>query len=91
MKSIEKSWKTLVFKRNLNHSSTTYRSHGILITFQLNYYRQVHSEYPAWFDAYDKSPKLRIDGTTYDFVNNSDDLNTVLKQIEKALELRNKI
>ena len=57
----------------------------------LDYYRQVHSEYPAWFDTYDKSPKLRIDGTTYDFVNNSDDLNSVLKQIEKALELRNKM
>lgn len=57
----------------------------------LDYYRQVHSEYPAWFDTYDKSPKLRIDGTTYDFVNNSDDLNSVLKQIEKALELRNQM
>lgn len=57
----------------------------------LDYYRQVHSEYPAWLDAYDKSPKLRIDGTTYDFVNNSDDLNSVLKQIEKALELRDQI
>ena len=54
----------------------------------LDYYRQVHSEYPEWFDAYNKSPKIRIDGTIYDFVNNSDDLNTVLKQIEKALELR---
>ena len=54
----------------------------------LDYYRQVHSEYPAWFDVYDKSPKIRIDGTIYDFVNNSDDLNTVLKQIEQALELR---
>lgn len=52
----------------------------------LDYYRQVHSEYPEWFDAYNKSPKIRIDGTIYDFVNNSDDLNTVLKQIEKALE-----
>ena len=52
----------------------------------LDYYRQVHSESPEWFDAYNKSPKIRIDGTIYDFVNNSDDLNTVLKQIEKALE-----
>lgn len=57
----------------------------------LNYYRQVHSEYPAWFDAYDKSPKIRIDGTTYDFVNNSDDLDIVLKQIEKALDLRDQM
>ena len=57
----------------------------------LDYYRQVHSEYPAWLDAYDKSPKLRIDGTTYDFVNNSDDLNSVLKQIEKALKLRDQM
>ena len=48
----------------------------------LDYYRQVHSEYPEWFDDYNKSPKIRIDGTIYDFVNNSDDLNTVLKQIE---------
>ena len=57
----------------------------------LDYYRQVHSEYPAWFDAYDKSPKIRIDGTTYDFVNNSDDLNTVSQQIEQTLELRDQM
>lgn len=57
----------------------------------LDYYRQVHSEYPEWFDAYNKSPKIRIDGTIYDFVNNSDDLNAVLKQIEKALELRDQM
>jgi deoxyadenosine/deoxycytidine kinase len=50
------------------------------------YYKQVHSEYPEWFDAYNVSPKLRIDGDELDFVNDSFDLEKVLEMVDQELE-----
>ncbi|AYG00317.1 deoxynucleoside kinase [Lactococcus allomyrinae] len=50
------------------------------------YYHQVHGEYPDWFNQYDVSPKLRIDGDRIDFVNNPEDLNDVLSQIDNELK-----
>ncbi|RZI49860.1 deoxynucleoside kinase [Lactococcus kimchii] len=50
------------------------------------YYHQVHGEYPEWFEQYDVSPKLRIDGDAIDFVNNPQDLQLVLEQIDGALK-----
>lgn len=50
------------------------------------YYAQVHGEYPAWYAAYDKSPKLRIDGDKIDFVNNSEDRTRVLNLIDTKLK-----
>jgi deoxyadenosine/deoxycytidine kinase len=55
-----------------------------------HYYHQVHGEYPDWYDNYDISPKMRIDGDKIDFVNNPEDLDFVLSQITtqlKALDL----
>lgn len=51
-----------------------------------DYYKQVHSEYPSWYDSYDVSPKMKIDGNQFDFVQNSDDLNTVLQMIDDQLK-----
>lgn len=51
----------------------------------LAYYKQVHASYPSWFEQYDKSPKLKIDGTKLDFVNNEADLKAILEQIEQSL------
>ncbi|MCU0083149.1 deoxynucleoside kinase [Streptococcus danieliae] len=50
------------------------------------YYRQVHTAYPDWYQAYDKSPKIRIDGDRFDFVNDELALKEVLGHIEAALE-----
>lgn len=49
------------------------------------YYHQVHEEYPAWYENYDVSPKIRINGDALDFVNNTEDLEKVLTEIDKAL------
>lgn len=49
------------------------------------YYHQVHEEYPAWYENYDVSPKIRINGDALDFVNNTEDLEKVLIEIDKAL------
>lgn len=49
------------------------------------YYHQVHEEYPAWYENYDVSPKIRINGDALDFVNNTEDLEKALTEIDKAL------
>ncbi len=49
------------------------------------YYHQVHEEYPAWYENYNVSPKIRINGDALDFVNNTEDLEKVLTEIDKAL------
>ncbi|MDG6143121.1 deoxynucleoside kinase [Lactococcus formosensis] len=49
------------------------------------YYHQVHEEYPTWYENYDVSPKIRINGDTLDFVNNAEDLEKVLTEVDKAL------
>lgn len=49
------------------------------------YYEQVHGEYPQWFEDYEMSPKLRINGDEIDFVNNPNDLGIVLKKIDTEL------
>ena len=49
------------------------------------YYHQVHEEYPTWYENYDVSPKIQINGDALDFVNNAEDLEKVLTEIDKAL------
>ena len=50
------------------------------------YYQQVHGEYPAWYDNYDVSPKIRIDGDKLDYVNNVEDLQHVFDMVDRELE-----
>ncbi|HEL0757415.1 TPA: deoxynucleoside kinase [Streptococcus equi subsp. zooepidemicus] len=50
------------------------------------YYYQVHGEYPTWYERYDVSPKMRIDGNKLDFVQNPEDLATVLQMIDEKLK-----
>ncbi|GFH40065.1 deoxyadenosine kinase [Lactococcus insecticola] len=50
-----------------------------------DYYAQVHAEYPDWYEAYDASPKIRLDGDKIDFVNNPEDLARVLKIVDGEL------
>ncbi|AKI36386.1 TPA: deoxynucleoside kinase [Streptococcus pyogenes] len=50
------------------------------------YYHQVHGEYPAWYEDYKVSPKMKIDGNSLDFVQNPQDLATVLKMIDTKLK-----
>ncbi|HHL0581591.1 TPA: deoxynucleoside kinase [Streptococcus agalactiae] len=51
-----------------------------------DYYKQVHSEYPEWYENYDVSPKIRIDGNKLDFVKNPEDLQHVLDTIDSELQ-----
>lgn len=51
-----------------------------------DYYKQVHSKYPEWYENYDVSPKIRIDGNKLDFVKNPEDLQHVLDTIDSELQ-----
>ncbi|HGI3752164.1 TPA: deoxynucleoside kinase [Streptococcus agalactiae] len=51
-----------------------------------DYYKRVHSEYPEWYENYDVSPKIRIDGNKLDFVKNPEDLQHVLDTIDSELQ-----
>lgn len=49
------------------------------------YYKELTERYTKWFEAYDRSPKLEIDGDKYDFVEDEAAAQAVLKQVDDAL------
>lgn len=51
-----------------------------------DYYAQVHGEYPDWYENYQVSPKMKIDGNQLDFVQNPEDLKTVLDMVDTKLK-----
>lgn len=51
-----------------------------------HYYQQVHGEYPEWYENYDVSPKMKINGDVLDFVQNEDDLKRVLAMVDEKLK-----
>ncbi|GAB6690708.1 deoxynucleoside kinase [Streptococcus uberis] len=51
-----------------------------------DYYAQVHGEYPDWYENYHVSPKMKIDGNQLDFVQNPEDLKTVLDMVDNKLK-----
>lgn len=50
-----------------------------------DYYQELNSRYEAWYDAYQESPKIQIDGDLLDFVDDETAREQVLEQIETAL------
>lgn len=52
----------------------------------LGYYKDLRVEYKKWYQDYDYSPKMCIDGDKYDFVHNSEDAKHVLADIDKKLK-----
>lgn len=54
-----------------------------------DYYQRLIKYYHSWYQKYDMSPKIKIDGGKYDFIANEADKKAVLKQIDNKLkELR---
>lgn len=51
----------------------------------MDYYKNLLDHYKPWYQEYDASPKMVIDGNRYDFVNNLEDRKDVLKQIDDQL------
>lgn len=55
----------------------------------LDYYSRLHDAYEKWYDEYDYSPKMKINGDEFDFVENPNDRDTVIAMIKTNLaELR---
>lgn len=57
----------------------------------MDYYKNLLSRYDDWYDNYDYSPKMRINGDELDFIENEDDCKTVLKMIDAEIKKRNMI
>lgn len=50
------------------------------------YYKDLNERYQKWYQDYDKSPKIQIDGDKYDFVENDADKNKVIDMIDAKVE-----
>nr|WP_170999900.1 deoxynucleoside kinase [Enterococcus nangangensis] len=51
-----------------------------------DYYKELNSRYVKWYDDYDYSPKMKIDGDRYDFMESLEDRAAVLAQIKTKLK-----
>lgn len=51
-----------------------------------DYYKRLLTYYKPWYDQYNYSPKMVIDGDKYDFMNSDDDCDKVLKMIVEKLK-----
>lgn len=51
-----------------------------------DYYKSLLSYYETWYDNYDESPKMMINGDKYDFVGSEQDRAEVLSQIKDKLK-----
>lgn len=56
-----------------------------------DYYKRLLAYYRDWYNKYDKSPKMMIDGDKYDFVTNSADRDHVLGQIKDKMHTLGKL
>ena len=56
-----------------------------------DYYKELNGRYAKWYDDYDYSPKIKIDGDKYDFMESTEDRACVMKQIKDKLKELGKI
>ncbi len=59
----------------LSHDETLY-----------DYYAELNSRYKGWYEDYNFSPKMKIDGDRYDFMENEEDRTVVLGMIKEKLK-----
>lgn len=50
-----------------------------------DYYKELNKRYDDWFDAYDRSPKVQINGDRFDFVADAEARAKVLEMIDSKL------
>ena len=50
------------------------------------YYKDLNTRYQQWYQDYDTSPKIKIDGDQYDFVENDADKHKVIDMIDAKVE-----
>lgn len=50
-----------------------------------DYYKELNSRYEKWFEEYNESPKIQIDGDKYDFIESETAKKQVIQLIENKL------
>ncbi|EOH99064.1 deoxynucleoside kinase [Enterococcus moraviensis ATCC BAA-383] len=50
-----------------------------------DYYKELNNRYEKWFEEYNESPKIQIDGDEYDFVESEEAKKQVIQLIENKL------
>ncbi|KAF0363061.1 AAA family ATPase [Pediococcus acidilactici] len=50
-----------------------------------DYYKELNRRYVSWFENYDQSPKIRIDGDKYDFVEEPSARQQVIQLVEEKI------
>lgn len=50
-----------------------------------DYYKELNERYEKWYEDYNESPKIQIDGDQYDFIDDENAKKEVLKMIEAKL------
>lgn len=50
-----------------------------------DYYKELNSRYEQWFEEYNESPKIQIDGDKYDFIESEEARKQVIELIENKL------
>ena len=57
-----------------------------------DYYKELHRRYDQWYEEYKESPKIQIDGDQFNFVEDPEAKEAVLKIIEEKLaEIREEV
>ena len=54
-----------------------------------NYYQELNHRYTSWYDQYQESPKMLINGDQYNFVEDPKAAQTVLEMIDEKLSALN--
>ena len=54
-------------------------------SISIDYLSRLNERYEAWIETYDKGKLLIIDVDNLDFVKNKEDLNLIIKKIDKEI------
>jgi deoxyadenosine/deoxycytidine kinase len=46
-----------------------------------DYYKELNSRYEKWYEDYNESPKMQIDGDKFDFIENPEAAKEVVAQV----------
>ncbi len=64
------------------------RGRGYEQDMPMRYLEDLGARYDAWFDRYERGPKMRVAAEEYDFLGSEADLGSLLRRIEEALPQR---
>ncbi len=81
----------LVYLRRAPESCRTLiakRGRAYEASIPMDYLRDLGARYDAWFEGYDRGPKMRVHAEEHDFLNDKDDLERLVGRIISTLPQR---